>query len=250
MTWRRPSEPVRELVRRCAQIAINAAPQWLDELDKAVLGANPAIAADPELAAAVSRSDRANLTFWATANIRDPGAPVPANTGPEPIAVARELVRRGLDAATLDAYRVGEMVAWRRLMEIAFESTSDTAELHELLDVCSRSISAFIDATLAFISAQIALERDELTRGTHAERRETLALILDGAPIPRARAEARLGYALAGPHTAAIRGLRNVLMPRRKRCKRRRTRWSSRGATCSTRSSSYRRFSLPSRACC
>lgn len=204
MTWKRPSEPVRELIRQCAQIALNDRSRWLDELDTAVLGANPTIAADPELAAAVSRSDGANLTFWATANIRDPGAPVPANTGPEPIAVARELVRRGLDAATLDAYRVGEMVAWRRLMEIAFESTSDTAELHELLDVCSRSISAFIDATLTFIAAQIALERDELTRGTHAERRETLALILDGAPIPRARAEARLGYALTGPHTAAV----------------------------------------------
>jgi DNA-binding PucR family transcriptional regulator len=29
-------------------------------------------------------------------------------------------------------------------------------------------------------------------------------LILDGAPIPRKRAEARLGYALTGPHTAAV----------------------------------------------
>ena len=150
--------------------------------------AHPTVAADPELAAAISRSNQANLDFWATANVRDPGAPVPPNTGPQPITVARELVRRGLDAATLDAYRVGEGVAWRRVMEIAFDLTSDPAELHEMLDVCSRSISAFIDATLAFIAAQIDLERDELTRGTHAERRETVALILDGAPIPRGRA--------------------------------------------------------------
>jgi DNA-binding PucR family transcriptional regulator len=70
--------------------------------------------------------------------------------------------------------------------------------------VCSRSISAFIDGTLAGIAAQIDQERDDLTRGTHAERRETVALILDGAPIPRKRAEARLGYALTGPHTAAV----------------------------------------------
>ena len=34
---------------------------------------NPTIAADPELAAAVSRSNQANLHFWATANVRDPG---------------------------------------------------------------------------------------------------------------------------------------------------------------------------------
>ena len=204
MTWKRPSPRVRELIRQSAQITVNARPEWLEELDDAVLGANPTIAADPELAAAVSRSNLANLQFWATANVRDPGAPVPPNTGPEPMNIARELVRRGLDAYSLDAYRVGEGVGWRRLMEIAFELTSDPAELQEFLDVCSRSISEFIDATLSAIAAQIDLERDELTRGTHAERRETVALILDGAPITRNRAEGRLGYALTGPHTAAV----------------------------------------------
>ncbi|HKH50434.1 MAG TPA: PucR family transcriptional regulator [Mycobacterium sp.] len=204
MMRNRPSTRVRDLIRQAAQIIVNARPEWLDELDSAVLEANPAIAADPELAAAVSRSNQANLFFWATANVRDPGAPVPPNSGPEPMSVARELVRRGLDAFSLDAYRVGEGVAWRRLMQIAFELTSDPAELHEFLDVCSRSISAFVDTTLSAIAAQIDLERDELTRGTHAERRETVALILDGAPITRQRAEGRLGYALTGPHTAAV----------------------------------------------
>ena len=204
MTWRRPSTRVRGLIRQSAQLIVNARPEWLEELDSAVLGANPIIAGDPELAAAVSRSNQANLFFWATANVRDPGAPVPPNTGPEPMTVVRELVRRGLDTFSLDAYRVGEGVAWRRLMEIAFELTSDPAELQEFLDVCSRSISEFIDATLSAIAAQIDLERDELTRGTHAERRETVALILDGAPIARNRAEGRLGYALTGPHTGAV----------------------------------------------
>ena len=202
--WNPPSPQVKALIRQIAQTTSNPRPEWLVELDTAVLGANPGIAADPELAAAVSRSNQANLLFWATANVRDPGAPVPPNTGPEPMGVAREMVRRGHDAFSLDAYRVGEAVAWRRLMELAFEMTDDPAELHEVLDLCSRSISAFIDGTLAWIAAQIALERDELTRGTNAERLETVALILDGAPITRRRAEVRLGYALTGTHTAAI----------------------------------------------
>ena len=176
MPWKRPSEPVRELIRQCAQITVNPRAEWLDELDAEVLSASPPIAGDPELAAAVSRSNRANMYFWGTANVRDPGAPVAPNTGPEPMNIAREVARRGLTAFTLDAYRVGEAVAWRRLMEIAFELTSDPGELHELLDVCSRSISAFIDGTLAGIAAQIDQERDDLTRGTHAERRETVAL--------------------------------------------------------------------------
>ena len=204
MSWTRPSEPVRELIRQCAQITVNPRAEWLDELDAEVLAASPALAADPELAAAVGRSNRANMYFWGAANVRDPGAPVPPNTGPEPMTIAREVARRGLTPFTLDAYRIGEAVAWRRLMEIAFALTSDPAELHELLDVCSRSISAFSDGTLAGIAAQIEHERDDLTRGTHAERLETVALILDGAPIPRKRAEARLGYALTGPHTAAV----------------------------------------------
>ncbi|MGU3497456.1 PucR family transcriptional regulator [Mycobacterium sp. C31M] len=199
-----PSPRVKDLIRQCAQIVVNARPEWLDELDTAVLAASPTIAADPELAAAVSLSNRANLYFWGSANVRDPGAPVPPNTGPEPLSIARELVRRGVSAFPLDAYRVGEAVAWRRLMEIAFELTSDPTELHDLLQTCSRSISAFIDATLAGIAAQIDAERDELTHGTHAERRETVALLLEGAPIPRARAESRLGYTLTGSHTAAV----------------------------------------------
>ena len=198
------SPQLRELIRQCAQIVVNARPEWLDELDRGVLAASPDIAFDPELAAAISLSNRSNLYFWGTANVRDPGAPVPPNTGSEPVAIARELVRRGVDWYSLDAYRVGEGVAWRRLMDIAFELTSDPTELHELLDVCSRSISAFVDATLAGIAQQIELERDELTRGTHARRRETVALLLDGSPIPRQRAESRLSYPLGGPHTAAV----------------------------------------------
>lgn len=204
MTWITPSPQVRELIQQGARAVINASQDWLDELDRAAVASNPALAADPALAAAISRTNRANLVYWATANVRDPGAPVPANLGAEPLGVARDLVRRGLDAAELDAYRVAEGVAWRRWMDIAFHMTSDPEQLRELLDVTSRSISAFIDATLAGIAAQIELERDELTRGTHAERREVVALLLDGAPISLQRAESRLGYPLQRPHTAAI----------------------------------------------
>jgi DNA-binding PucR family transcriptional regulator len=89
-------------------------------------------------------------------------------------------------------------------MEICFELTDDPAELRELLDLSSLSISAFIDDTVAAVSERMRAERDELTRGTHAERRAAVALLLEGAPIARARAEAQLGYRLAGPHTAAI----------------------------------------------
>jgi DNA-binding PucR family transcriptional regulator len=95
-------------------------------------------------------------------------------------------------------------VAWRRWMEICFGLTSDPAELRELLDISSRSISTFLDDSLAAITERMQAERDDLTRGTHAERRAAVTLILEGAPISRARAEAQLGYRLGGPHTAAV----------------------------------------------
>jgi DNA-binding PucR family transcriptional regulator len=50
----------------------------------------------------------------------------------------------------------------------------------------------------------MAAERAELTRGAHAERRAVVSLLLEGAPLSRARAEAQLGYGLTGPHTAVI----------------------------------------------
>jgi DNA-binding PucR family transcriptional regulator len=58
--------------------------------------------------------------------------------------------------------------------------------------------------TNAAIYAQMQTERDELTRGTHAERRETVELLLAGAPIAKQRAASRLGYNLDQSHTAAV----------------------------------------------
>ncbi|HZQ32805.1 MAG TPA: PucR family transcriptional regulator [Mycobacterium sp.] len=206
MDWERPSEQVIELIRRGAEMIVNVPQEWLDELHQATLSSEymRTIAGDPVLTEATRRSNRANLMHWAAANISHPGEPVPANLGPETLDIARDLIRRGLGESAVDAYRIGQNVAWRFWMQIAFELTTDTAELRELLDVSSRSIAAFIDATIAGIYNQMEIEREELTRGTHAERRETVVLILDGAPIARQRAENRLGYRLGQSHTAAV----------------------------------------------
>jgi DNA-binding PucR family transcriptional regulator len=206
MSWELPSPRVRELIRRGAQVALNPPAEWLEELDRATLSgpSRQKLAEDPVLAAATRRANRSNLVFWAAANLRAPGGRVPANLGDAPLAVARDLVRRGLNESALDAYRVGQGVALRLWTQIAFTLTSEPEELRELLDVSCRSISAFVDDTVAAISEQMSREREALTQGTHAERREVVSLLLDGAPIPRQRAEQQLGYRLTGRHTAAI----------------------------------------------
>jgi DNA-binding PucR family transcriptional regulator len=184
VAWETPSARAQQLIRAGAEIALHPPAEWLAELDAATLATDTrrAIAEDPVLNAATRRTNRSNLLFWAAANVRAPGVPVPANLGDEPLAVARDLVRRGLDESSLDAYRIGQGVALRLWMRIVFSLTSDAEELREVLEVSTRSIADFVDATVAAISAQMRREREDLTRGTHAERLETVVLLLEGAP--------------------------------------------------------------------
>ena len=208
MKWEPPSKRVCELMQQGARIVLEAPEEPpLDELNKATLTPEymQTVAGDPVLAEAVRRSNRSNRLHWAAANISHPGEPVQPNLGPESLTIARYLIRRGLDESTaVDAYRIGQNVAWRAWMQVAFAMTSDQDELHELLDVSARSIAAFIDETVAGIYRQLQVEREALTRGTHAEHREMVALILDGAPITRQHAENRLGYRLGQDHTAVV----------------------------------------------
>ncbi|WP_205876554.1 Rv1453 family transcriptional regulator [Mycobacterium camsae] len=201
MVWQRPSPQVCELIRQGARMVLDAPAEWLHRFDMASMESSPAVGEDPVLAEATRRSIRSSLMHWAAANVSNPGAPVPANLGPEPLSIARDMARRGLEPFT---FRPAQRVGWQLWMEIAFALTSDPDELRELFEVSFRSISDFIDATSAGIADQMRQEREELTRGTHAERREVTALILDGALISRQRAEARLGYALNRVHTGAV----------------------------------------------
>lgn len=204
-SWERPSPRVRELIRTAAETLLTDPEVIFAQLDAVTLAdADPAVTADPGLVAAIRRTNRANLGRWLEANVHDPGAPVAPNLGPETFGIARDLVRRGLDQTSLDAYRVGQNAAWRAWMALAFTLTTDPAELAELLDVTARSIFGYVDATLAGIAAEVEREREHLTRGTQAERLEVVTLVLGGAPIATERASLRLGYDLTGTHTAAV----------------------------------------------
>jgi DNA-binding PucR family transcriptional regulator len=201
-----PSPRVRELIRQAAETSLQQVDAWVRAVDEATLSTpiTTYIAADPALNEAVRRGNQDNLLAWATANLRAPGKPVPANVSDIQVEVSRDLVRRGMFEAALDAYRSGQNVAWQRWMRVCFSLTRDPNELEELLAVTAASIAAFIDATIAAIAKHMEGERDELTRGSQAERRELVALILQGAPVSRARAERVLAHRLDGDHTAAV----------------------------------------------
>src|ERR1700756_2320935 len=133
LQWERPSERICELMRSGAKVVVNVPQEWLEEMHRAALSSEymRTIAGDPVLAEATRRSNRANLLHWAAANISHPCEPVPANLGSEVLEIARDFLRRGRDESALDAYRVGQNVAWRFWMQIAFELTSDPMQLRE-----------------------------------------------------------------------------------------------------------------------
>ncbi len=205
--WDPPSPPVADLIRTIASLLLEAPEELFEEIEEALTvqadPQNPALT-DPALMAAIRRNNRAGLVHWAASNISDPGARVPPNLGAEALAVARDAVRRGFDQGVLDGYRVGQNIAWQRWMAAAFEVTADPEQLRELLEVSARSIFAYVDETLAGMAREIEREREELRRGTQAQRLEVVSLILEGAPIGAQRASVRLNYELDRSHAAAI----------------------------------------------
>lgn len=204
--WPAPSPAVAALIRTGAAAFLDDPGGLFDEVDAAVLAATPSrLSADPAITAATVATNHANILHWANANVRRPGEPVPANLSPAVVDIARDIVRRGLDDSTsLNTYRIGQNVAWRFWMARAFALTDDPDVLKELLDVTARSIFSFVDETVEGIQDLIDAEREQLLQGTHAERLETVNLILEGAPITLARASERLRYELAARHTAAV----------------------------------------------
>lgn len=203
-TWEPPSPHVAKLIRTAAEHLLANPAEVFAAVDAAVLTDQPGRAEDPEVVGAIRASNRANMAHWALANIRDPGRPVPPNLGPDVLDIAREVVRRGFDDTMLTDYRTGQDAAWRHWMGTAFGLADDSEQLRAMLDITYRSISAFIDETLAVIHQEMARERAQIVAGSHTERLEVVRLILDGAPITAKRASARLRYELARGHTALV----------------------------------------------
>ncbi len=204
--WPLPSPPAAALIRATTAELLSRPEAVFAEVDAAVLARQPTqTALDEEATAAIRTSNRANLAHWGAANLREPGTRVAPMATDETLEIAREIVRRGLDdAASLEAYRVGQNVAWRLWMQTAFRLSSDPDTLREMLDVTARSIFTFVDETLATIHAAMEQERAQLGSRTHTERLEVVNLILEHAPIPAERASQRLRYELSRRHTAAI----------------------------------------------
>lgn len=204
--WKPPSAAAAEVIRSALGQIIDLPEAWLDEYNAAALSAVrlDELADDSAAINALRGANEANLRHWVLFNLEVPGGRVPVRVVENEAEMVREMTRRGLDAGMLDAFRTAQAVAWRRWMETCFSVCDDVAILAEVLETTSRSITTFIDDTVRALAEQIRVARAQLAGDTHAERRAAVALILEGAPITQARAEAQLHYRLSGPQIAVV----------------------------------------------
>lgn len=163
-----------------------------------------ALVDEPRLAAAQWHMSKTYLLHWLSANIQAPGARVAPCTDGEVLQFARDLVRRGMDVDDLGSWRGAQHGAWAMWVDVCFAVTTDPGELLDLMKISERSMSTFIDDSIAALEDYVEAECSDIARGASAERHATVQLLLEGAPIPSERAESRLGYALTGSHVAAI----------------------------------------------
>lgn len=190
---------------RLARRVLNDADRLVGEMVRVMLAAAPALAADPVLAHDTAASTHANVVGWAAASIARPGEPVAIEVSPAALDLARDVVRRGLDQEPLiTAYRQGQQIAWQAYLRFAAEAELDADELVYVLELASQSLFAYVDGVLTAIAAQMDHEREDLRGGAAAHRRETILLLLDGAPMAATQASARLGYDLDRDHVALI----------------------------------------------
>lgn len=204
--WQRPSDRVCSLIQAVAERILAAASEAVEEMHAAAQqGARyRALIDDPQLAAADRQMSRVYLLHWLSANLQDPGARVAPCVAPEVLRLARDLVRRGMDMNDLGSWRGAQHGAWGLWVDACFAVTTDLGELRDLIKVSERSMATFVDDSIAALNEYVEQERTELARGANAERQAMVQLLLEGAPIERARAESRLGYALTDSHVAAI----------------------------------------------
>jgi len=195
-----------DLIRKGAEALFNLPSSWFAELEEAGFDGGPmAPAADnPVILAAARRTNLASLKHWASANIQNPGQPVPPYVTPDMETIAIELTRRGQREILLNAARSLQNAAWRLCMKVGFELTTDPALLAEMFSVCFESICDFVDGNFQIVSEIVDLEEHALSRDSHVEKWNLVSRVLDGTTQDLDRLGLRLGYAFRSSHFGAI----------------------------------------------
>ncbi len=204
--WPRPSEAVRELMRKGAELAQTLPPEWVERLNQALCSSpeDAKLLEDPVILAACRRANRAELLHWANANMQRPGEPVQPYVSTDMVDTARELARRGMSELLMNVARSTQNTAWELWMKMAFSLTQDPVVLEEFLKVSSRSISEFIDSNMRVVTQIILEEKSAQSHDDPIDKRSLVSRLLDGRDIDAEQFARRLGYSLLPKHCAYL----------------------------------------------
>ncbi len=204
--WPRPSEAVRELMRKGAELAQTLPPEWVERLNQALFSSpeDAKLLEDPVILAACRRANRAELLHWANANMQRPGEPVQPYVSTDMVDAARELARRGVSELLMNVARSTQNTAWDLWMKMAFRLTRDPVILEEFLDVSSRSISEFIDSNMRVVTQIILDEKNAQAHDDPIDKRSLVSRLLDGRDVDAEQFGRRLGYSLFQKHYACL----------------------------------------------
>lgn len=204
--WPRPSEAVRELMRKGAELAQALPPEWIEHLNLSLFSSpeDARLLEDPVILAACRRANRAELLHWANANLQRPGEPVEPYVSADMVDTARELARRGLSELLMNVARSTQNAAWELWMKMSFTLTQDPAVLEEFLEVSSRSISEFIDSNMRVVTQIILEEKSAQAHDDPVDKRSLVSRLLDGRDVDAEQFGRRLGYSLAQKHHACL----------------------------------------------
>ncbi|MBO0769687.1 MAG: helix-turn-helix domain-containing protein, partial [Solirubrobacterales bacterium] len=197
---------MQELIRAAVGELLKDPEPLFEAVDAAVISAQPrATKHDAELVAALGASTRSNLTHWAASNLAEPGLPVPANRAPETMGLAKLAAVRGLEDNSRAAYGVGQNVALEYWMAALFNVSNDAETIRQALEISTRSIFEFSEATLAALQEEIEKERGHAQSSANSRRLALIRDLLDSSPANEPKSAEELRYPLSlFNHTAVV----------------------------------------------
>ena len=206
--WPGVTPRIVELLRSCAELALQLAtsPEVLDQLEggnfRAVGADNQYL--DPLLSVKQRRAIRAATIHWLNAVIEHPDQPVSAFLVEEAVLSLNEIFHDQAPQVLLSNARSVQDIAWQYWMKIVFQLTREPAELQQLLEISSLSISAFIDDSLQLAMQRIKQDEESRKAGLPEQQRELISRIVAGDAVDLQDAERLLNYPFSQPHHSAI----------------------------------------------
>jgi hypothetical protein len=174
------------------------------EVTNAVAGELPEIGADEVLHAAVLASNAASLQLFADM-LQAELPPDDAEPPPESVALAQELVRRGVGIdVLLRGYHASEAAFFSRFVERVHADPRFAATASTAIEEGARWLFAFVGALTREIAERYAAERERWIRNTAAVRLQDVRAVLSAEATNTTALSSRLRYPLARTHLAVV----------------------------------------------